>query len=87
MSFGATDPWPASIHVQDHREWITFGPCHGKTCLKIFVFVIPKEGLAFGMTANAEYNLYTAEYNFIVSVISKESLGMTTTKILRHDFL
>ena len=38
------------------KEATTDELCHGKTCIKIFVVVIPKEGLA-GEAPTTEYNL------------------------------
>ena len=77
-------------------------PCHEKKCLKIFVVVIPKEGLVgkgpanppFGMTPTTDR--ICEGNNFIVGVMPIEGLagpqpanpplGMTMTKILRHVF-
>ncbi len=63
--------------------------CHEKTDLKVFVIVIPKEGLAgYKVLLYCLHRLYP-----VVGVILKEglvgpqpanpSLGMTTTKTLR----
>ncbi len=53
-----------ALHLVIWLVWLILELCHGKTCLKIFVAVIPKEGLTgggptnpFGMTPTIEYNL------------------------------
>ncbi len=75
---------------------------HRKTDLKIFVVVIPREGLVGGPRQSffwydTDYKIYfvkIADYKSKVSVIPKEGLagpanpsfGRTTTKILRSVF-
>ncbi len=83
--------WPTGVH---DVTWLTVlgnaggdysQPCHGKTCLKIFVVVIPKEGLAgdappipllvWHWLQNTMVRIQyvkAAEYNFIVGVIPKK---------------
>ena len=80
---------------------LTFEPRHGNTGSIIFVFVIPKEGLAgispvkpsFGMTLTAKYNQQTTykerqwQKDGLSDMVSaKPSFVMTTTKTVRPVF-
>ncbi len=64
---------------------------HEKTDLKVFVIVIPKEGLAGWGSANPSLGTtLTIKSHSAVGVIPNEGLAgprMTMTKILRHIFL
>ena len=60
-------------------------PCQGKTCLKIFVGIIPKDGLAswgpvsppFGMTPTGEYNLWRQQSTIYSRCHTQRRIGGT----------
>ncbi len=43
-----------------YLQWL----CHGKTCLNIFVVVVPKEGLAGGGSANPSIGMTPPRQSF-----------------------
>ena len=69
---------------QAHESRIAVELCHGKTCLKVFVVVIPKAGLADGALWHRLHDIICESSR--VQLPANPSLGVTTTKFLRHDF-